>query len=417
MKSRYIKLKILIIIIIALFSRLYGNAQDTTRVLFVGNSFTYYNDLHLVFKSLADSASHPVQVGLHAPGGVSVGDIAQGNMAHMNNPNLYQMMKAGNWDYMVLQDNQGRFVFDYGVFPSSSLVIEGHIMLRDSFQFYNPCGKVIWFAGWGPKDGYPPYASTGSGLIDKIYNNYLYLLDTAGEVIAPIGPAWKRVIAGHPSITLWDGDNVHPGPSGTFLTAAVVYSSIFKDNPLNSKYIHQIGAPVNDSLIKNIAYQTVVDSFGFTGLINFTPTLQLNSSQIWLTNSQNANWYVGDSLVATGVSIISPVKSGVYQAYCSDASGCGSWTLPIFFDINSSVNSFETIKKLEIFPNPFRSEIEIYVEEEYILCISDLRGNIIQKSMVSTGKNILQLEHLSAGYYIFTLKNENMILNQKALKF
>ena len=32
--------------------------------------------------------------------------------------------------YLVLQDNQGRFCLGYGQFPSSSLVIEGHLKIH-----------------------------------------------------------------------------------------------------------------------------------------------------------------------------------------------------------------------------------------------------------------------------------------------
>ena len=118
----------------------------------------------------------------------------------MNNPLVYDLIRSNDWDYLVLQDNQGRFVDNYGVFPASSLVIEGHIKIRDSLLYYHPCAKMIWFAGWGPKAGFPPYASTGSALIDKIYSNYRFLLDTAGQVIAPIGPAWNRIISNYPNV-------------------------------------------------------------------------------------------------------------------------------------------------------------------------------------------------------------------------
>src|SRR4051812_32486983 len=107
-------------------------AQDSTRILFIGNSFTYYNNMPLIVKAFADSAALPVVTGMHAPGGVSVGDISQGSMAHMNNPVLYNLIRSKKWDFVVIQDNQGRFVRDSAQFPSSSLVVEGHLQIMDS---------------------------------------------------------------------------------------------------------------------------------------------------------------------------------------------------------------------------------------------------------------------------------------------
>ncbi|MEI6435442.1 MAG: hypothetical protein WCP32_11400 [Bacteroidota bacterium] len=40
--------------------------------------------------------------------------------------------------------------------------------------------------------GYPPYSTTGVRLIDSIYQNYLILKDTVGEVIAPLTTSGKK---------------------------------------------------------------------------------------------------------------------------------------------------------------------------------------------------------------------------------
>src|SRR4051812_35914052 len=90
--------------------------QDTTKILFVGNSFTYFNDMQLTVKSFADTAHIPVVIGMHAPGGITVGDISQGIMSHMKSRTLMNLLHSKKWDFMVLQDNQGRFVLDSAVF-------------------------------------------------------------------------------------------------------------------------------------------------------------------------------------------------------------------------------------------------------------------------------------------------------------
>jgi hypothetical protein len=54
----------------------FSSAQpaDTLRVLFIGNSFTYVNDLPGNFLALATGAHKHVIVDSHTIGGVSVGD-------------------------------------------------------------------------------------------------------------------------------------------------------------------------------------------------------------------------------------------------------------------------------------------------------------------------------------------------------
>ena len=68
-------------------------AQDTTKVLFIGNNFTSSNNLPNLFQQLAQGAGHNVVIASHMPGGISVGDVSQRTSAHMNNPYVYSLMK------------------------------------------------------------------------------------------------------------------------------------------------------------------------------------------------------------------------------------------------------------------------------------------------------------------------------------
>ena len=145
-----------IIIILSFLLALNCKAQDTIKVLFIGNSYTYVENMPDLFRQIADSAGYKVKTQMFAPGGVSVGDISQGTQAHMNNPLVYENIRSDKWDYVVLQDNQGRFVLDYGQFPSSSLVIQGHLQIRDSVLKNNPLRQNDLVRRLGRKKWYAP---------------------------------------------------------------------------------------------------------------------------------------------------------------------------------------------------------------------------------------------------------------------
>lgn len=338
--------------------------QDTTKVLFVGNSFTYFNDLPMVFQQLSKGAGKTVVVGSLTPGGVSVGDTAQGTSAHMNNPLLYDLIRSDNWDYLVLQDNQGRFVNNYGVFPSNSKVIEGHIRIRDSLIFYHPCAKMLWFAGWGPKSGYPPYASTGVGLIDKIYNNYLYLLDTAGQVIAPIGPAWKRIISNHPSINLWDSDDTHPGPNGTFLTATVIFSTIFKTSSIISSFVATGVVNGDDTIFKNTGFQTVMDSMDFTGLNTITPEITRIGNTLYVNGFNSCDWFLNGNFIASNNGNLTINQLGIYSVNAYTQNACEFKTLDFLVTQLNSMEEKGDSFEMQIFPNPSDGEFTIEISKE-----------------------------------------------------
>ena len=206
-------------------------------------------------KALADSAGLPVVTGMHAPGGISVGDVAQGTQAHMNNPALFSLIRSRKWDFAVIQDNQGRFVRDSAVFPSTSLVIQGHLNIMDSVKANNSCAKIILFGGWAWKNGMPPFGNTGTESIQRILVNYRVLNDTMKETIAPIGLAWIKAYNYLPAVNLWDTDDAHPSYAGSFLTASVLFSTIFNLPARDLDFVGTLTDKADTALYGRVTYE------------------------------------------------------------------------------------------------------------------------------------------------------------------
>ena len=69
-----------------------------TRVLFIGNSYTYFNNLPEIVRVLAESAGGGrVEVRMVAPGGWRLADHWQKGEAH-------EALRSGTWDFVVLQE-------------------------------------------------------------------------------------------------------------------------------------------------------------------------------------------------------------------------------------------------------------------------------------------------------------------------
>ena len=73
-------------------------APRATRVLFIGNSYTYFNNLPAVFARVAEATgAGPVEVGMVAPGGTRLVD-------HWTRGEARATFGASRWDVVVLQD-------------------------------------------------------------------------------------------------------------------------------------------------------------------------------------------------------------------------------------------------------------------------------------------------------------------------
>lgn len=396
-------------------------AQDTTKVLFIGNSFTSANNLPQLFSQLSSGAGHTVVIAAHMPGGISVGDIRQGAQAHMNNPHVYNLIKGNEWDFMVLQDNQGRFSHPYGQFANpvtQSSVIKGHLQLRDSLMHYNPCAQMLWFGGFGTKDGTALGYTTGLALIEAIYANYNFLNDTAQEVIAPIGPAFMRIIANHPSINLWGSDNTHPSLHGSFLTSCVIYSTIFKQSPLASTFNAGISAST-DSLFKTIAYQTTLDSLNATRLNSITPPLIKVNNTLTVNGYQQCSWFYNNAPYSSTNCTALLNQSGAYFALVTDSNGCTFKTLDYAHTADNVSERQYLLNQVSLFPNPSTGIFKLSLGDlkgaaDY--SISTANGKIIERKPVDTETTWIDLSDQPSGLYILQVMVGEKVITKKISK-
>ncbi|MEI6898669.1 MAG: T9SS type A sorting domain-containing protein [Bacteroidota bacterium] len=402
-------------IILLILLRINCIGQDTIKVLFVGNSFMSFNDLPTLFSQLAEGAGEHVIVASRIPGGASVGDTIQGTFAHMYSPEVYALIKSNDWDYLFLQDRQSRFCMPYGIFPGDSKVIEGHTKIRDSLLFYHPCAHMIWFAGFGTKNGYFPYSTTGVGLIDSIYQNYQFLEDSIGQVIAPIGPAYLRIIADHPSIDLWGPDEEHPSLKGSLLIASVVYTTIFKSSPMVSNF--NPGIPVaEDSILKSTGYQTTMDSLGFSGLASITPTIVQSGNSLMVNGYPTCGWFFNRQPSPANNCVAEISQSGNYYAVVTNGAGCKFRTLENYYSINTGTGERNRTDLIAVYPLPASSTISINANVSIShLKVIDSTMKIMKEISHPSKKTELDISAWPEGLYLILVTNEKGV--SQTIKF
>ncbi len=414
------KIFIYLVLLLTAYTNLYA-ADTVTRVLFIGNSFTAAEDVPGIVRSFADKAGLQMEIAVHAPGGISVGDVGQGDQAHMNNPAVYDMIKNNDWDFVVLQDNQGRFVDGDGIFPDTnkSKVIAGHLKIRDSMRYYNPCARMLFFSGWAWKSGYPGLGD-GMQLIDNIYENYAYLNKTANEIIAPIGSAWKRSILQLPGIDLWSADEAHQSTAGGYLAAAVIFSSMFRINTEDVAYSHNLDT-AHARAMRRIAYQTVNDSVKKTNLSSTMPEVVYNGSALVApTGYSNYQWFKNDTLISTSASniYIPPTGKNCYHVILTNSKGCQLTSLTNCITATTHI-PISTKTPLQLFPNPANDMINLTVGNEgknKQYTITDMVGHVLKKGSFKEDSINISVQALPPGVYVCNLLVDTQVMHIKFTK-
>jgi hypothetical protein len=222
------------------------DSQSCTRVLFIGNSYTYVNDLPSVFAELAKAGGHPVETGMAAESGLRLVD-------HELSAKTQSAIKSAQWTYVVLQEQSEipsmPFSRDGTMYPSA----------RSLAKTIQSIGATpLFFMTWAHRDGWPenglPNYESMQYAIDKSYLGIAYELKAP---VAPVGSAWMTATRLYPQLALWQADGSHTSEQGTYLAACVFYAAIFRESPAGLSYRANLPGDIAEQLQK-IAGETVL---------------------------------------------------------------------------------------------------------------------------------------------------------------
>jgi len=208
-------------------------------VLFVGNSFTYYNNsVHNHYRALVSAAG--IETGRTRIMTISGGRLPE------HEAGLESMLDAEDWDVVVLQGHsRGPIGEDTGPpFRDAARKYAAMIRARGA--------EPVFFMTW---------AYTGQpGMTAALESAYVGIGDELGARVAPVGIAFEAVTAERPSIELRIQDQRHPSLAGTYLAACVFFAVLQGRSPEGLSYDAGLG-PEAASYLQAAAWQ-VVDGFG-----------------------------------------------------------------------------------------------------------------------------------------------------------
>ena len=200
------------------------DAGKALRVLFIGNSLTYSNDLPSIVEALAKAAGQRE----FAHKTIAFPDFSLED--HWNKKDARKAIMKGKWDFVVLQ--QG---------PSASkdgraLLLEyGHRFAEEIRRIGGrPALCSIWPSASRPQD------------FKGVGESYRQAAEDVDGLVFPVGEAWLSAWSANPSIGLYSSDGFHPSAAGSYLAGLVIYEQLYARSPvgLPSKLRLSAGAKI-----------------------------------------------------------------------------------------------------------------------------------------------------------------------------
>ena len=195
-----------------------GGADEPLHVLFVGNSYTFANDLPgLLAKLSVAGGRRRIVATLEAPGGCTL-------EKHAREGRAVKLIASRPWDYVVLQEQ------------SMVPVVAPERMLewgpRLDAAVHERGARTLLYQTWA-RAGRPEMQPTLVAVYDDLAKACTAARAAEGGVtVVPVGQAWQRALAADPPPSLHKGDGSHPTPAGTYLAACTFYAVIHGASPV-----------------------------------------------------------------------------------------------------------------------------------------------------------------------------------------
>jgi len=182
---------------------------DGMKVLFIGNSLTYTNDLPAMVQVIGEATGHEVAVRSVTIGNYSLED-------HWNEGQARVAIEGADWDVVVLQQGP------------SSLALHKLMLKEWTRQFDNVIraqgARPALFMVW-------PDASRPAAF-EAVTDAYTKAADAVGGMLFPVGEAWRAAWRRDPELGFYGPDGFHPTELGSMLAALVIYQQLFDESPV-----------------------------------------------------------------------------------------------------------------------------------------------------------------------------------------
>jgi hypothetical protein len=179
-----------------------------TRVLFIGNSFTYVEDVPGMLVAIARQDGDTT----FRTSSVAFPDVALED--HWYEGSARRALERSKWEFVVMQ--QG---------PSSQPASQQHLAFWTQ-QFTplirNADAKPVLYQVW-------PHISRPQDF-PAVRQSYAGAAAVVSGVLAPAGAAWQVYMDGADAVSLYASDGLHANRLGAYLAALVIYASVSSVN-------------------------------------------------------------------------------------------------------------------------------------------------------------------------------------------
>ncbi|RPJ48336.1 MAG: hypothetical protein EHM16_02665 [Betaproteobacteria bacterium] len=226
------------------------------RVLFVGNSYFYYNgSLHFHARRIALAADPAwAKPFIYKSATIAAAPLAHHNIEHLITPGNLGVKDP--FDMVILQSHSTDAMSEKNsaAFREKAIEFNEKITARGAMTaLYMPPAHIK-----------PSKWAASPDMMRRTEALYVSVGNEIGALVIPVGLAFEEAYRRRPDIKLHqDYDGNHPTMLGTYLGACVVYASLYGKSPVGNTYdFHGLVDKDDAAFVQQVADDTVKKFFG-----------------------------------------------------------------------------------------------------------------------------------------------------------
>lgn len=400
-------------------------AQDSKKVLFLGNSYTAVNNLPSMLSDMVESTGDELIYDGNTPGGTRF-------MNHAVSTTSLDKINAEDWDYVVLQaQSQETSLSETQMQDELYPYAES---LSDAIRANNACSQPLFYMTWGRENGEPnncpylPWVCEYETMDDVIRETYIFMAEENDALLAPAGAVWRELRTNNPTIDLYASDGSHPSKAGSYAAACALYTMIYKKDPTLVTWESTLSAADAETIretAKSIVFDVIQD-WDYTlnpAEADFNETI--TDGEVSFTNTSadydSLVWDFGDSNTSTDDSPVHTYEESGEYTVTLTVTQCDQTdvkTKTINVEV-LGVAVFDEVK-LSMYPNPVKNNLTLDFGKSFqqIECtLIDVTGRILfQKSYTNQTRMSLDFSSFPQGVYFVKLVGERQVFTRKIVK-
>ena len=236
-------------IFILLFFSMIGFCEYPKSILFIGNSYLYYNDsMHNHVEELMEDFYKGQEI-VTKSATIGGSRLENHNIDHLLKPKNLQ--RKEQVDMIIMQGGSEEVIDEV----SRKKFIKTAVKYSKKAKKKGVMPALFMTHAYTESDNrYEP------NLIEKIKMTYFEAGRQSKALVIPVGIAYENAYSKRPDIKLHHPDGSHPGMLGTYLGACVIFAFITSQSPVGLDYNYLNRVSNEDKLfLQEIAWQTYLE--------------------------------------------------------------------------------------------------------------------------------------------------------------